>query len=254
LFQPILPKSYKEDSSEKKPQLKPEQIAYLKDEPILNKNSKDFKNWQWTFSFRFWDQIKYFGLDTSEKKWFISLLERLKGLSKEKLITVLEDANYQRNIRYHTINWKQTNIPISREDLNWIDTDYLENGEEYEFYQFQLSTGKGRIVGFWDENLIFNIVLLDPLHNMQPSKNFGYKVDDCKKVNCEYSSLLYDIKNAKTLDEVKLMPYKSNSTNVMMHHIDDDTLKEVEALMKDKKIDNIEELLTYGIMYCEENL
>lgn len=61
-------------------------------------------------------------------------------------------------------------------------------------YQFQLSTSKGRVVGYWDKN-IFNIVLLDPEHNLQPSKDHNYSVDQCFPIKNEYEELCEKIES-----------------------------------------------------------
>lgn len=92
--------------------------------------------------------------------------------------------------RYHEIDWNGPNVPITRADCNWIDPDYLDNPEEYPFVQFQVSMALGRVVGFWDENDVFNVVLLDPMHNIQPSSYSYYKVRPTKPLGSEYVELL----------------------------------------------------------------
>jgi hypothetical protein len=151
----------------------------------------------WTFSFRFWRQIEYFGLDKSQPSWFVSLLERLTELSKFEVDEFRSDPSSMRYHRYHKIDWDQKNIPIKREDLNWIDSDYRINPDDYPLGQFMISKGMGRVVGFWDENNVFCIVLLDPLHNIQPSQYYSYKIDPCSPLACQYTSLLIDINNAR---------------------------------------------------------
>ena len=74
-----------------------------------------------------------------------------------------------------------------------------ENNEEDFFWQFQLSKGTGRVVGFFDQtNSIFYIVLLDPKHNIQPSKNFGYAVDDTEIAITEFERLEMRLAHAGT--------------------------------------------------------
>jgi hypothetical protein len=65
------------------------------------------------------------------------------------------------------------NIPISKDDIDWLG-DY--SSEDIELVQFSISTGRGRIIGFFDGEQIFNVVLLDPLHNLQPAKKRNYQV------------------------------------------------------------------------------
>ena len=40
---------------------------------------------RWTFSFRYWKEIDYFGLSESKTKWFVSLMVRLGELSKHEI-------------------------------------------------------------------------------------------------------------------------------------------------------------------------
>jgi len=72
----------------------------------------------------------------------------------------------------------------------------LDNEDEFPLHQFQVSTTRGRIIGFDYEN-VFYIVLLDPLHNLQPSKNFNYEIDDCYPLSSHYDSLVQDIETLK---------------------------------------------------------
>lgn len=135
---------------------------------------------KFSFSFRFFKQIDYFGIGDAENKWFASLFQRLSDMS-QKSTEIFGNYGDRDTYRLHTIDWEAKNIPIAKSDLNWIPKDYLENEEEYPLWQFELSTGTGRVVGFLDENSIFNIVLFDPKHNLQPSKKFGYKVEETSR-------------------------------------------------------------------------
>jgi len=144
----------------------------------------------WRFSFRFWKQIRYFGLNKSKPTWFVSLLDRLVDYSKEERDAPFKDFRKKEVYRLHEINWQQTGIPISRNDLNWVEKAYLENDADYPFYQLQITQTLGRIIGFFDESDIFNIVLLDPLHNAQPTKSTNYKVDDCSPLPNDFAILL----------------------------------------------------------------
>ncbi len=163
-----------------------DQIPGKNKEPVVLSNPKVVN---WTFSFRYWRQVDFFGLSGAESKWFVSLLEKLKELSYFEVEKFVEDSSQKSAWRYHPINWSQKNIPIKRDDLEWVDTQYLENEDEFPLLQFQISRALGRVVGFWDEKKIFNIVLLDPLHNIQPSKSHSYRVDKTGILGCEYSSI-----------------------------------------------------------------
>lgn len=225
--------------------------------PVISEYQK--KPITWAFSFKYFNQIKYFGLDTVSTKWFASLLERLKDLSSQKIDIFFRDIAIKQQYRYHPIGWGLKNVPIKRMELNWIDKEYLENEEEFPFYQFQLSQANGRIVGFWnEESNLFYIVLLDPEHNMQPSKNYNYKVDDCHPLSCKYSSLL------KKMDDVKRMPCsvegcgsyqtvvslleKESQTNAILGHLDDSFLIEYEKILKKKSLSEILEAGIYSLL------
>lgn len=238
-----------------KPILADNQSVQITWEPVLDKSKKSFQEWKWVFSFRYWEQIEYFGLDTQDPKWFVSFLEKVKDLSKENRNFILDDYQCQQRLRYHKINWKQKNIPISRSDLSWVDTVYLDNSDEYEFYQFQISQALGRIIGFWDENLIFNIVLLDPLHNIQPSKNYGYKIDKCSRLSCNYTELLSIIDKSNNLEEVKefLSTKYPTDVHILMHFINEELYEKVYRLKEEGKIISIEEILEFGCDFIEEN-
>ncbi|WP_416760853.1 hypothetical protein ACNI65_01880 [Roseateles sp. So40a] len=54
--------------------------------------------------------------------------------------------------------------------------------------QIAISKAEGRLIGFFDEEAIFQIVLFDPLHNAQPSKFNDYKVRLSKPLGCEVTA------------------------------------------------------------------
>ncbi|MDP3589893.1 MAG: hypothetical protein Q8R54_05075 [Methylobacter sp.] len=218
---------------------------------------------KWTFSFRYWEQIKYFGLDKSNAGWFVSLIEKLKILSEKEVKEFVSNGSERDTWRYHNIDWNQKNIPVQRKDLSWIDKDYLDNEVEFPIVQFQISTALGRVVGFWDENSIFNIVLLDPLHNIQPARSHNYRVDHSNPMSCDYTSLLYDIDQVKRLPhcqnqecayraKLEKIPSKTNYVNVLMHYIDDSTSSEVKQLIDSGKASNETEIFQFGIMTLSE--
>jgi hypothetical protein len=115
----------------------------------------------------------------------VSLLNRLSQLSAEDIDNLTTGANAAA-IRFHPVNWDSKNIPIAKKDLDWLG-DY--SSEEFTLVQFHLSKAMGRVVGFFDEDQVFNVVLLDPLHNLQPSKDFGYRVRISHISQCELTKL-----------------------------------------------------------------
>jgi hypothetical protein len=214
------------------------------------------KSRSWAFSFKYFNQIEYFGLDRCEPKWFSSLLFRLRELCQKNLSEIFSDKNMKNFYRYHKIDWGSKNIPIQKSDLNWVDKVYLENDDDFPFHQFQVSKAKGRVIGFWNEDhSVFYITLLDPLHNIQPSKSFDYKVDDCYPLSCEFSSLHNDIHNLsrqKTNCEdcnirgaLSTIPTKLNSSSAIVGFLDEGFLKEFDKISKTK---SLTEILEAGII------
>lgn len=149
-----------------------------------------------SFSFQYFQQIKYFQLGDQDNKWYLSLLERLKDLSG-KGSNLMADVTAKKKYRLHPINWGQPRIPIQKDDLDWVPEEYRKS-EDIEFQQFEITKSNGRVVGFFNEtNEIFYIVLLDPKHNIQPTKDTGYRVDDTYEGLTDYEELLIQIKKDK---------------------------------------------------------
>lgn len=225
--------------------------------PILG-NVKD--QLTWSFSFKYFKQIEYFGLGESDTKWFVSVLNRLRDLGKENIDNFLKDHRLKETNRYHKINWDAKNIPLQRDQIDWIEKDIIENEEDYPFMQFQVSTGLGRVIGFWKENYsLFYIVLLDPRHNMQPSKNFNYKVDNTTILPCEFSSLLTDIddlrkhlcneKDCNCRKKLINIPTNVNRGNFVYFQLDDEYYSEFEKLSRTK---SVREIIEAGLIYLSE--
>jgi len=207
---------------------------------------------KWSFSFQYFNQIQYFGLDRGvNNSWFVSLLERMKELSAMYPEEFFKDRILKDRWRYHTIDWNSKNIPITKDELNWVDKEFLENDIDFPFYQFMISKAKGRIVGFWNRgHTLFHIVLLDPLHNIQPAgRKYNYRVDDCYPLNCHYSSLTKDlediksrpctVKDCKTFSSLMSIPRKQNDTNAFVAYLDDDTINELNKILEKKSFSDI---------------
>lgn len=223
--------------------------------PVLGKyNIKP----EFSYSFKYFHQIKYFGLENIDAGWFVSLIEKLKSFGNNHPEELAKNHALKDAWRYHIIDWNSKNIPIQRKDLNWIEKEIIENEEEFPIWQFQVSTARGRIIGFWYE-AIFYIILLDPFHNMQPSAAFNYKVDDCYPKNTLYDSLMMDIENALSekchseeacpvMKKLKFAPSNQNQSNALVAYIDDDYLAQLNEILEKKSFsDLIKELVLQHI-------
>lgn len=153
-----------------------------------------------TFSFENFRQLDYLGIKECDNTWFTGLLIRLSEISK---LTLQELRNIQKQnentFRYHPVNWEQKNIPIVRDDINWVSNVIIRNSDEYEFYQLSISQSSGRFIGFWgnqEVHPIFYIVLLDPKHNIQPSKKHNYQVRTTYEAISQYDTLKMHVSNA----------------------------------------------------------
>lgn len=217
---------------------------------------------KWTFSFRFFREIEFFALNGEkvDHAWFLSVLDRLRSLGELEIDSVLRDYSVANSYRFHPINWAAKNIPVNKSDLDWISQDYRDNDDEFPLMQFMISTGKGRIIGFFDENNVFQLVLLDPLHNMQPSKAFGYAVDPSSPLGCEFTRFHNSVsavaKSAKEcecgLAEQVQDVLNSNGFDekysVLTMRIDDQgALQDAEDLIKDGKATGFSDIFQAGL-------
>lgn len=212
---------------------------------------------KWCFSFRYWRQRQYLGLDHSDVQWLTSLLERLQLLSNEEVERFLRTPAMKDALRYHNINWNQRNIPVSLKDLNWIPAYYRDN-PECPLVQFQISRTLGRVIGFWDERWIFNVVFLDPLHNMQPTKDTGYRLDDCGPLGCDYTRLLHAVQAtlescckkkgcncSEGLASIQTRKDFLEALSVVMLKLPDSDMKDVEFLQQ-----SVGPIALYDIFRC----
>ena len=185
---------------------------------------------------------------------------RLRDLGGLEIDHVLRNPAVAGAFRFHPIDWSAKNIPIKKSELDWISADYLDNSDEFPLMQFMISQGKGRIVGFFDENNVFQLVLLDPLHNMQPSKDFGYAVDPSSPLGCEFTRFHNSVsavaKSAKEcecgLAEQVQDVLNSNGFDekysVLTMRIDDQAaLQDAEDLIKDGKATGFSDIFQAGL-------
>ena len=126
-----------------------------------------------------------------------------------------------------------------------------------------MSKALGRIVGFFDEERTFNIVLLDPLHNIQPSKSHNYKVDTCNPLSCELSSLKYSLTrlidgndcpepNCKLANGVSNINTHRYSTNILMFNVDDIDIQDADELIETGQSPSYVDIFQLGIVASGE--
>lgn len=188
--------------------------------------AKSIKGKKLCFSFQYFKQIAYFEVGSCGTEWFISVVERIKDLSEKEISFFIEGNRGGKTLRVHPINWSSRNIPISKSDCNWIPSSYLDNDDDFPFYQFAVSKGKGRIVGFFNEdNTVFNIVLFDPKHNLQPSKDFNYKVDTTSFGYSEYDKLLSNYKQIENI--IEKCPHKKDKCDIQTKITEADSIHNV---------------------------
>jgi hypothetical protein len=128
--------------------------------------------------------------------------------------------------------------------------------------QSMVSQSLGRIVGFWDENDVFNVVLLDPLHNIWPTMATGYKVNRCSPLGCELTAIIDQIKEAQTFVctgsacprslHIEGIPYTRPPDNAVILRIDDQLSNDAHDLISQGAAKSFEDLLETGIAYVME--
>ena len=125
-----------------------------------------------TVSFEYWRQVEYFAFDPSPQAWLVDLLERVRVVSQFTREQWNGEAKNRPPWRYHRVTLEGA-CPIRRHELNWLPKTVVEDEEQFPFYQFSLGTGDGRVLGYWETNDRFSVVLLDPHHNLYPDESFG---------------------------------------------------------------------------------
>ena len=151
-----------------------------------------------TFSFAHFRQIERFEIGGCSQKWFVGLLDRLQVLGTLTPQELLEEHKGSSALRCHPIDWDLKNIPINRSDLNWLPPEIVNNQSEFPIMQISIATSTGRIIGYFDhESSVFYIVLLDPHHNLQPSKKHNYQIRPTTRGISQYDDLLNRLQRVK---------------------------------------------------------
>ena len=215
----------------------------------------------WSFSFRYWVQTEIFPLPT-RPGWFASVFNRLHELGAIPIEEFKGNPKTQAWHRYHAIDWTARNIPIQRREMTWIHSDYRDNEEEFPLMQFHISKAVGRVIGFWDEYDVFNIIALDSLHNLQPSKDYGYAVREGTPLRCDYTSLLHDLEVAKDQPcqiadcslrlAVHKLPSDDHKHEVLILRLDNGTVEMVRTLQA--RGCTITDIFESGVLFKHEEL
>lgn len=207
---------------------------------------------KWIFGFEYWEQREHFGLKDCQSTWYVSLLERLREMCKLELeeITANPAKGSSRAYRYHAIDWNKKNVPITREDLSRIPKD--ADGNDYEIYQFTISMSLGRIIGFIDDNRVFQIVLLDPKHNLQPSRDYNYAVDRTEIGRCHFTSFTQQVIETANGEGDELVRARMVEviTAATHHHTGGSILLPVSEATRD----SYQEMLSSGLVTSGEEL
>lgn len=221
------------------------------------------ENRRWSFGFRFFREIKHFGFDSSEvdKRWSVSLLQRFKELSDHLVRGLMSDRDVRGGtLRMHDLNWDARSIPIQLSDLDWIDPFYLERYPEFSLFQIAVSKAEGRIIGFLDEQWIFQIVILDPLHDAQPSKYNDYKVRLSKPLGCEVTALRHEVSQVMLrsrergcgceIDLADALRWRRDQRGcaIVMPVVDGTEIEDAEQLIAEGRVSGYRDIFAAGLV------
>ncbi|WGJ09650.1 hypothetical protein [Brucella intermedia] len=241
-----------------KPRLDPSIIPAKSERPQLGRSVPAKQ--QWTFSLKYWREIDNFGLGDQRGSWFVSLCGRLADLCGMEVEEFIKDTSARDNFRFHEIDWEAKNIPLRRQDFDWIPKEYLNNNEEYPFFQFHVSKAMGRVVGFFDERNTFNVLLFDPNHNIQPSKYSSYKIRPTSVGQCNYS-ILYTAASRlshQCSNQECSLPEKFETSvsaclndlsgGIVICRLTDEYHEKLRELRENGKISSIDEIIELGLI------
>ncbi len=139
-----------------------------------------------------------------------------------------------------------------------IPKDILENANDYPIYQFSISKALGRIAGFWEGSL-FNVTLLDPFHNLQPTKEYNYRITPTKNLIGEHEYLLAKLSllresqpncadgKCATQQALKFIDLEEQSFGIVYR--DGEYFIKAKELVNQGKAKSIVNLLEFGILH-----
>lgn len=179
-----------------KPNLTKEQGQNLN----VNLNGR-VKKQRLSFSFRYFRQIVNFGITGKNDVWMSGLLQQLTLLSDKDPESLLSSYTDRRQLRLHTLDLSPGKSALCMADFSFIDKENIPDGKENPFWQIEISTANGRIIGFFSaDHTVFYIVFLDPNHNAQLSNYSNYKVRKIEPCLSEIDDLKARIAKHVSLD------------------------------------------------------
>lgn len=200
--------------------LNPGKVNKLGGKNLVSKEQqKSIKKEKISFSFLYFRQISLCGIGNCSPGWHTGLLERLSTFGGMTLDELLRENAGSKSLRCHPINWNSKNVPITKNDLNWLPANILDNEAEFPMIQLAISSSTGRIIGFFNrDSSVFYIVLLDPNHNVQPSKYDNYQRQSTTIGISQYDELLNKLDNIKKI--VKDCKYEKCKLHSRMEEIE----------------------------------
>lgn len=166
----------------------------------VNLNGK-VKKQRLSFSFRYFRQIANFGITGKNDVWMSGLLQQLALLSDKDPESLLSSYTDRKQLRLHTLDLSPGKSALCMTDFSFIDKENMPDGKENPFWQIEISTANGRIIGFFSaDHTVFYVVFLDPNHNAQLSNYSNYKVRKIEPCSSEIDDLKARIAKHASLD------------------------------------------------------
>jgi len=197
-----------------------------------------------SFSFRYFVQIDNFGIGNCSINWFIGLIERLKTLSDLTKDQLLGENSGSKALRFHPIDWAKA--PFKKEDLK-LPSVIADNDYAFSIMQISISVSTGRIIGFFSDENVFNIVLLDANHNAQPSAKHNYQIRPTTIGMSQIDDLIVRLKK-----DFKISNSEINSlisSNLVYTYLDNEFYDKYSEVLEKH---TFEEILEQGILALME--
>lgn len=203
-----------------------------------------------TFSFRYWKQHnECFGLAKCVPNHFVAFLSALQVLGTYAIDEFNSNIKLRDVFHYHKINWGSKGVVTRRNGRIRFEIPEEYTGPDYPWYQFAITTGKGRFAGFYDENTIFQVVVVDINHNLQPAKKHNYQIQKSEVIGTPYDLLRARVDSTKGLiqNNCPTCPYLkhlSDHDNNVYISIDEDEFNIINSCSIERGHLSIGETLT----------